>query len=321
MSSDIGYAPLFNPAGPPLMSTAKRIPRHGDEAAPAGYVYDADGRIALAVNVALATGRPLLVRGKPGSGKSSLASDVAAKLGWRYYEEVITSRTRARDFQWSFDAVRRLNDANIRRLKDPLAYVTPGVLWWAFSPGTAAGRGLPAGQPGHRGMPLLPDPSPRSADRAVVLLDEIDKADPDVPNDLLQPLGALKFRVSDVDDGPEVTAAEPPLLIITTNEDRDLPQAFVRRCVVLKLPDPTPERMLAVAQAHFGARVPRARLEQVRAAYLEVRENRAPGQHEPNLAEYLDAVAAVAFLEVDGEKQWEQVVEFALRKPAPDVMS
>jgi MoxR-like ATPase len=318
MNVDSGYEPLFDPAATASAYQADRILRRGDEAPAGGYVYDSDGRIALAVNVALATGRPLLVRGKPGSGKSSLAADVAAKLGWRYYEETVTSRTRARDLLWSFDAIRRLNDANIDRLKDPLAYVTPGVLWWAFSASSASSRGLPADALSRRKLRPLADPSPRGGDRAVVLLDEIDKADPDVPNDLLQPLGALKFKVADVDDGPAVTAPEAPLLIITTNEDRDLPQAFVRRCVVLGLPDPKPGRLLEVAAAHFGGRVPEERLKQVLAAYQRVREKRAPEDHEPNLAEYLDTVAAVAALGVQDQPQWDQVVEFTLSKPAPD---
>ena len=160
MSIDAGYTPLFDPAAPGRYE-AERILRRGDEAPAGGYVYDRDGRIALAVNVALATGRPLLVRGKPGSGKSSLAADVASRLGWRYYQETITSRTRARDLLWSFDAIRRLNDANIDELKDPLAYVTPGVLWWAFSAGTAATRGMSSRVLGERGLQPLGDPSPR----------------------------------------------------------------------------------------------------------------------------------------------------------------
>src|SRR5215207_7981802 len=86
--------------------------RRGDEAPEQGYVYDQTGRIALAVEVALVTGRPLLVRGTPGTGKTSLAVDVAERLGWRFYRHTVTSRTRARDLLWTFDAVRRLKDAN-----------------------------------------------------------------------------------------------------------------------------------------------------------------------------------------------------------------
>jgi ATPase family associated with various cellular activities (AAA) len=91
-----GYRPLFDPGAKEQPGLEGRLLRHGDEAPDSGYVYDDDGRIALAVNVALATGRPLLVRGKPGTGKSSLARDVAQRLKWRYYRATISSRTRAR---------------------------------------------------------------------------------------------------------------------------------------------------------------------------------------------------------------------------------
>jgi MoxR-like ATPase len=321
MSAEAGYSPLFDPAAPPTAFDAERVLRRGDQAPADGYVYDAKGRIALGVNVALATGRPLLVRGRPGSGKSSLAADVARRLGWRYYENTITSRTRARELLWSFDAVRRLSDATAEGVRDQLAYVTPGVLWWAFAAKSAAARGMTDDALASRGLGHLTDPSPRTGERAVVLLDEIDKADPDVPNDLLLPLGALRFTVAEVDDGPVVEAEAPPLVFITTNEERDLPRAFVRRCVVLTLPDPSSDRMIEIAEAHFGGQVPRERLEEVLSAYERIRKMRAPEAHEPNLAEYLDAVAALTALgmrEHSGD-QWSELLELTLRKPAPDV--
>jgi MoxR-like ATPase len=321
MSTEAGYSPLFDPAAPSAAYDPERVLRRGDEAPAGGYVYDAKGRIALGVNVALATGRPLLVRGRPGSGKSSLAADVAQRLGWRYYENTITSRTQARELLWSFDAVRRLSDATAESLRDQLAYVTPGVLWWAFSATSAAVRGMTDHVLASRGLGHVTDPSPRTGERAVVLLDEIDKADPDVPNDLLLPLGALRFTVAEVDDGPVVEAETPPLVFITTNEERDLPRAFVRRCVVLTLPDPSPERMIDIATAHFGDRVTRERLEEVLSAYERIREMRAPEAHEPNLAEYLDAVAAVTALGMreDSGDDWSELLELTLRKPGPDV--
>src|SRR5258708_3113904 len=96
------------------------------------YVYTEE--IILAVNVAIATTRPLLVRGPSGSGKSSLAHNIADHLRWRYYDEVISSRTQARDLLWSFDALRRLRDAQAKVLRKGLeTYVEPGVLWWAFN--------------------------------------------------------------------------------------------------------------------------------------------------------------------------------------------
>ncbi len=116
------------------------------------YDEDEGNRIELAVNVALAAERPLLVRGVPGTGKSSLAADVAWRLNWRYYEVVVSSRTQARDLQWTFDAVERLSDAQVtgaagadarRRLRDDAAYVRPGALWWAFDRESASRRASP----------------------------------------------------------------------------------------------------------------------------------------------------------------------------------
>ena len=109
-----------------------------------GEAYVTSQDVNLAVDVALATGRPLLVRGEPGSGKSTLAPFVAKDRLWRYYEHVVTSRTQATDLLWSFDSVRRLADAQTlprgARLDD-FRYVEPGVLWWAFAPVSAASRG------------------------------------------------------------------------------------------------------------------------------------------------------------------------------------
>src|SRR2546423_10451987 len=96
------------------------------------YVYH-NKTIALAVNVALVTNRPLLLGGPSGCGKSTLARNVALKLGWRYYEHVVTSRTEARDFLYRFDSIRRLNDAQANDLQEVAAYIEPGVLWWAFN--------------------------------------------------------------------------------------------------------------------------------------------------------------------------------------------
>src|SRR5262249_37817658 len=119
---------LFVPRGEPQRAARERPVRAGDARPRGGYVYDEEGRITLAINVALATGRPLLVQGKAGTGKSSLAEDVARQLGWRFYAYTITSRTRAQDLLWTFDDVRRLSDASAGQLRSPDAYVEPGPL-------------------------------------------------------------------------------------------------------------------------------------------------------------------------------------------------
>ncbi len=135
------YLRLFDPGrldGPVDLGARDEGERRrlGDRATESVYVYTDE--IILAVNVALATDRPLLVRGVSGSGKSSLARDVAEKLGWRYRSAVVTSRTQARDLLWTFDAVRRLSEASSGLpLREPRAFVRPGVLWWAFDAGGA----------------------------------------------------------------------------------------------------------------------------------------------------------------------------------------
>jgi MoxR-like ATPase len=284
-----------------------------------GLVYDHTEETRLAVEVALTTGRPLLVRGDPGSGKSSLAAYVARNLNWRYYEHVVTSATEAKDLLWTFDLVRRLSDAQVRVTDGPplvdYDYVEPGVLWWVFDRELAKRRGASPG--GLRRSRLAVEPNARinprrRADRAVVLIDELDKADPDVPNGLLVPLGSMSFRVAET--GTEVTRARAVdesddlshlLVVITTNEERDLPPAFVRRCVVHRLESPDPRRLVRIAFAHLRgtrhAKDPKttALLEAVAERVDDLRKvAEEQGVRPPSTAEYLDAVRACLALEI-----------------------
>src|SRR5215469_2387146 len=189
-----------------------------------GSVYVYEELITLAVRVALAIGRPLLLLGPPGSGKSSLAAFVARTMNWNYFEQVVSSRSKAQDLLWTVDVVRRLRDAQAKQLhKQMEPYIEPRVLWWAFNPAEARLRGaqtLPKGV-----APAVPPGVLRGEDHpSVVLMDEIDKADPDVPNDLLVSLGSQRFRVEDL--GREVSVANRILVFITSNNERSLPAAF-----------------------------------------------------------------------------------------------
>lgn len=252
------------------------------------YVYYED-KIALAVNVAIVTRRPLLLSGPSGSGKSTLALNVALSLGWRYYEHVVTSKTEAADFLYRFDTIRRLNDAQAKETLLPkAAYVEPGVLWWAFDRSGARRRG-------DESLPeklWADDPCKIDAERAVVLIDEIDKAEADVPNALLVPLGSLQFPVEPIVE--TVKTDVPPLIFITTNGERELPLAFMRRCVVLALKDPHEDQLVEIARAHITDAGDHEGLFRAVAKHIIGMGQGGAEKHRlrPSTAEYLDTLHA-----------------------------
>jgi MoxR-like ATPase len=301
-----------------------------------GRVYVYDERLQLAVKVALATGRPLLLRGEPGCGKSSLATYLARNFDWRYYEHVLTARTQARDLLWTFDAVRKLADAQHQsaRMLDDHDYVQPGALWWAMDAESAKRRGrAPAnGAPSKAPVHDSPTNDSRSQRHAVVLLDEIDKADPDIPNALLVALGSSQFTV--VETGTDVRVPQRPrtgagdgvsrlLIVITTNEERELPEAFLRRCIVHLLASPDEARLVEIARRHMttdGVHVDPAMETLCRSLARKVVELRerasAHGLRPPSAAEYLDAVRACLTLGVTVDSPWwKHVSELTIEKP------
>lgn len=320
------YRPLFDPdveaASQPF--DPDRAYRLGDRSTAEFLPYVYDPQITLAVNVALAAGRPLLVRGHPGTGKSSLARSLAERLGWRFYAITVSSRTSARDLMWSFDTVARLADAQAlpqgSELPPRERYVVPGVLWWGFNPASARWRGVDPNSDAAKDKRFVEaaDPTPLNPDvpRAVVLIDEIDKADPDVPNDLLVPLGSFQFRV---EDGSPVVAEHPPLVVVTTNEERELPRAFLRRCVILALTAPDPTRLRQIATAHFSD-LDTGLLEVVQTAYQQTRAERIEANKPPpSIAEFLDALASCRGLRItpsdaQWDTQWKDMATFLLAK-------
>jgi MoxR-like ATPase len=273
-----------------------------------GAIYHLHPRMRLAIDLAIATGRPLLVRGEPGSGKSSLAHYVARNLHARRLEEVVTATTRVEDFLWRFDVVQRLADAQTRRGDAPLddtKYVRPGVLWRAFDPDGEFGG--------------------KDEEDTVVLIDEIDKADPDVPNGLLVPLGSRTFTVRPLNKVITAPAGRRVLVVITTNEERQLPPAFLRRCVVARIPDPTKETLTTIARLHvYGpdGEEPSAAdadlFTRLADRLIELRATSGQRERPPGIAEYLDAVKACRALDVDpaqASAAWAVIEEFTLRKP------
>lgn len=178
--------------------------------------------------------RPLLIKGDPGSGKTRLARAVAYELGFPFEAWYIKSTSRARDGLYTYDAVRRLHDAQLAgrpggdpsRVDDAANYIELGPLGRAFD-------------------------NPK---RTVVLIDEIDKADIDFPNDLLLELDEQRFIIDETDE--EVKAQEPPIVFITSNDEKDLPDAFLRRCLFHYIEFPSGEELTDIVNAHFPASPP-----------------------------------------------------------------
>jgi MoxR-like ATPase len=305
-----------------------RLPRHGGIG---DQVHLFDLRQARAINAALAAGRPLLVRGEPGTGKSQLARAAAQVLGRAYIQYVVDSQTESRDLLWQVDALARLGEAQlIGALRDKSAeqargqlaierFLHPGPLWWAFDWEDADRQAQTSQSPN----PLGAD-APAASNGCVVLVDEIDKAESEVPNGLLEALGAGEFAPPGR-HGKPVLAREPlPLVFITTNEERALPDAFLRRCLVLRLELPKDEgELAALLQQRGAAHFPHAQTNLLRkAAVLLVEDRKAAKEAQarplPGQAEYLDLLRAV-LTEFGGDLQaqmeaLDKNAEYTLRK-------
>jgi MoxR-like ATPase len=288
-----------------------------------------------AVNAALSASRPLLVRGEPGVGKSQLARAAAKALGRVFVQHVVDSRTESRDLLWHFDAVGRLAKAQIMGalqfgtekkalnvLEEELAverFIHPRALWWAFDWDNA----LEQANKIKEGEPPNPDGGD-PAQGSVVLIDEIDKAEPDVPNGLLEALGNGQFTPQGF--GQPVKATGPsPLVVITTNEERTLPDAFIRRCLVLHLDLPKERdkliaKLVERGKAHFADKTSATVL--TKAAELLAQDRAEAEQRHwrplPGQAEYLDLLRAVVGLSQGNTKQQERLIDevarFVLKK-------
>jgi MoxR-like ATPase len=220
--------------------------------------YVATPDLMLAVNAALALERPLLVKGEPGTGKTLLAEEVARALGRPLYQWHVKSTTKAQQGLYEYDAVSRLRDSQLGdgRVADIAHYIRRGVLWEAFA----------------------------SENPAVVLIDEIDKADIEFPNDLLRELDRMEFHVYETQQ--TIVARHRPLVVITSNNEKELPDAFLRRCFFHYIRFPDRETMTQIVGVHFP-HLKKALLREALEVFFDLRE--VPGlKKKPSTSELLD---------------------------------
>jgi len=220
--------------------------------------YVATEDLMTAVNAAVTVGRPLLIKGEPGTGKTLLAAEVAAALNKPLIEWHIKSTTKARQGLYEYDAVSRLRDSQLGdgRVKDIANYIIHGKLWEAFE----------------------------SEQQAVLLIDEIDKADIEFPNDLLQELDRMEFYVYETRE--LVRARNRPVVIITSNNEKELPDAFLRRCFFHYIQFPDHETMIRIVNVHHPE-IKKRLLSEALETFFKMRE--VPGlKKKPSTSELLD---------------------------------
>jgi MoxR-like ATPase len=233
------------------------------------YVATEDLRVA--VNAAITLERPLLVKGEPGTGKTVLAREVAGALGLPLIEWHVKSTTKAQQGLYEYDAVSRLRDGQIgdERVKDIRNYIKRGKLWEAFTAET----------------------------RPVLLIDEIDKADIEFPNDLLLEIDRMEFHVYET--GETVRAVRRPVVIVTSNNEKELPDAFLRRCFFHYIRFPDAETMAAIVEVHFPG-LKKQLLEEALRVFFQVRD--VPGlKKKPSTSELLDWIKLLLNEDVDAE--------------------
>ena len=220
--------------------------------------YISTDDLTLAVNASITLERPLLVKGEPGTGKTELARQIAESLSLPIIEWNIKSTTKAQQGLYEYDAVSRLRDSQLgdEKVKDISNYIKKGKIWEAFETNR----------------------------KSVLLIDEIDKADIEFPNDLLQELDKMEFFVYET--GQTITAKERPIVIITSNNEKELPDAFLRRCFFHFIQFPDREVLEKIVNVHFPD-VKKTLLDTALSQFFEVRE--VPGlKKKPSTSEMLD---------------------------------
>ena len=225
--------------------------------------------LTIAVNAAITLERPLLVKGEPGTGKTELAKQVAKSLDLKIFEWSVKSTTKAQQGLYEYDAVSRLRDSQIgdKNVSDIKKYIKKGKIWNAFE----------------------------SAQKSVLLIDEIDKADVEFPNDLLQELDKMEFFVYET--GEVIKSKNRPIVIITSNNEKELPDAFLRRCFFHYIQFPDQETLIKIINVHFP-KIKKIILDRALQRFFEIRET--PGlKKKPSTSEVLDWLKLLLTEDID----------------------
>jgi len=231
--------------------------------------YVAAEDLTTAVNAAIALERPLLVKGEPGTGKTELARQISESLGLRFIEWNIKSTTKAQQGLYEYDAVSRLRDSQLgdERVNEVKNYIRKGKLWEAFE----------------------------ADEKTVLLIDEIDKADIEFPNDLLQELDKMEFHVYET--GETVSARQRPIVIITSNNEKELPDAFLRRCFFHYIAFPDSDVLHAIVDVHYPG-IKKQLVAEALKQFYEIRDT--PGlKKKPSTSEALDWIRLLVAEDID----------------------
>ncbi len=232
------------------------------------YISTAD--LTVAVNASIALEKPLLVKGEPGTGKTELARQIASSLKLKIIEWSIKSTTKAQQGLYEYDAVSRLRDSQLgEEIKDISKYIKKGKIWESFE----------------------------TLEKSVLLIDEIDKADIEFPNDLLQELDKMEFYVYET--GKVVKANHRPIIIITSNNEKELPEAFLRRCFFHYIKFPEIDTLRKIVEVHFPD-IKKTLLETALKKFFQIRE--VPGlKKKPSTSEALDWIKLLLVEDLDSK--------------------